>query len=65
MVQASSDTTTGEKNSIRKNVVPRSFWLSRTASSSASVRLRTTSPTEKNAVARSTAGTLGSSASRR
>ena len=46
MVQATSDTTTGEKNSVRNTMVPRSRWLSSTASSSARLRLSTTSPTE-------------------
>ena len=32
MVQATSDTSTGEKNTVRKNVVPRSRWFSRMAS---------------------------------
>lgn len=63
IVQATSDTTTGEKKTVRKNAVPRSRWLSSTASSSASDRLIATRPTEKSAVARSTGIRFASSAS--
>ena len=49
MVQATSETTTGEKNRVRNTAMPRSFWLSSTASSSARLRLSTTSPAENSA----------------
>ena len=49
MVQATSDTTTGEKNSVRKNVVPRSCWLSSTASSSARLQVEHDQPDREQA----------------
>ncbi|MNY45965.1 hypothetical protein D3C86_1811040 [compost metagenome] len=63
MVQATSDTTTGEKNRVRNTTIPLSFWSSSTASSRASDMLSTTSPAEKMADAVSTAGRFGSASS--
>ena len=63
MVQATSDTTTGEKKIVRKTVMPLSLWLTSTASSNASVRLNTTSPAEKMPVAVRTSPSAGSAAS--
>ena len=59
MVQATSDTTTGEKNSVRNTAMPASFWFSSTASSSARLMLSTTSPAENSAEASSTPGSAG------
>lgn len=64
IVQATRLTTTGEKNSVRKNVVPRRRWLSSTASSRASDRLSATKPAENAPVAAITSPSFGSSSSR-
>ena len=61
IVQATSETTTGEKNSVLNIAMPASFWFSNTARSSASDRLNTTSPAEKIAVAPRTSRRLLSS----
>ncbi|MNE94165.1 hypothetical protein D3C80_1921010 [compost metagenome] len=63
IVQATRDTTTGEKNSVLNIAMPASFWLSSTASSSASDKLKTTSPAENIPVAPSTSRRLPSSMS--
>ncbi|MNI12693.1 hypothetical protein D3C73_658860 [compost metagenome] len=63
IVQATNETTTGEKNRVRKIAMPASFWFSSTASSKASDRLKITSPAEKIAVAPSTSRRLWSSIS--
>lgn len=61
-VHATTETTTGEKNRVRKNVAPRKRRFRSTASSSPRLMFRTTTPPQKTAVAPSTEASCGSSA---
>ena len=63
IVHATSETTTGEKKTVRNTVMPRMRRFSSTARNSARPRLSTTSPAEKIPVACSTGASFGSAMS--